>query len=76
MYAERNQTIKDTVPAERLTVWNLGDGWAPLAQMLGVDVPDEEFPRLHDTNNFRIEMGLPPMPDRAGSAPRDARASS
>jgi hypothetical protein len=29
--------------------------------MLGVDVPDEPFPRLHDTNEFRTEFGLPAL---------------
>jgi hypothetical protein len=29
--------------------------------MLGVDVPDEPFPHLHDTNEFRTEFGLAPI---------------
>jgi hypothetical protein len=52
--------IKATIAPERLTVWELGvDGWEPLAAMLGVEAPDEPFPRLHDTNEFRTEFGLP-----------------
>jgi hypothetical protein len=27
-----------------------------------VDVPDKPFPRLHDTNEFRTEFGLEPLP--------------
>jgi Sulfotransferase domain len=62
MYAERIQEIKATIPSDRLTVWELGrDGWEPLAAMLGVPVPDEPFPRLHDTNEFRTEFGLPAL---------------
>jgi len=62
MYDERTETIKSTVPPERLTVWELGvDGWEPLAEMLGVEAPDREFPRLHDTNEFRTEFGLPAL---------------
>ncbi len=62
MYEERIETIKATVPPERLTVWELGlDGWEPLAEMLGVEAPDKEFPRLHDTNEFRTEFGLPAL---------------
>jgi hypothetical protein len=54
--------IKATIPPDRLTVWELGvDGWEPLAAMLGVDVPDEPFPRLHDTAEFRSEFGLPAL---------------
>lgn len=62
MYDARIAEIKATIPPERLTVWELGvDGWEPLAEMLGVDVPDEPFPRLHDTAEFRSEFGLPTL---------------
>lgn len=60
-YDERIEEIRATVPAERLTVWNLGDGWQPLADMLGVAAPTTPFPRLHDTNEFRLEFGLPAL---------------
>lgn len=62
MYDARVEEIKAAIGPERLTVWELGvDGWEPLAAMLGVDVPDEPFPRLHDTNEFRTEFGLPAL---------------
>jgi hypothetical protein len=61
MYHERIETIRATVPSDRLTVWELGDGWEPLCEMLGAEVPDEDFPRLHDTNEFRAEFGLAPL---------------
>lgn len=62
MYDARIAEIEATIGPERLTVWELGvDGWEPLAAMLGVPVPDEPFPRLHDTNDFRTEFGLPAL---------------
>jgi hypothetical protein len=62
MYADRIAEIKATIPPERLTVWELGvDGWEPLAAMLGVEAPDEPFPRMHDTAEFRAEFGLPAL---------------
>jgi Sulfotransferase domain len=62
MYDARIAEIKATIAPERLTVWELGvDGWEPLAAMLDVDVPDEPFPRLHDTAEFRSEFGLPAL---------------
>jgi Sulfotransferase domain len=52
-----------TVPEDRLIVWELGvDGWEPICEALGLDVPDKPFPRLHDTNEFRTEFGLEPIP--------------
>jgi hypothetical protein len=63
MYADRIETIKNAVPSERLIVWELGkDGWEPIADALGVEAPDKPFPRLHDTNEFRTEFGLEPLP--------------
>lgn len=61
LYYDRIETIKAEVPAERLVLWELGDGWGPLAEALGVDVPDTPFPHLHDTNEFRSEFGLPAL---------------
>jgi Sulfotransferase domain len=58
----RVEEIKAAIGPDRLTVWELGvDGWEPLAAMLGAEVPDEPFPRLHDTNEFRTEFGLPAL---------------
>jgi Sulfotransferase domain len=62
MYEARNAEIQAYVPEDRLIVWELGvDGWEPLCEALGVDVPDTPFPRLHDTNEFRTEFGLPAL---------------
>jgi len=63
MYYARIEEIKATVPAGRLTVFKLEDqpGWAPIADMLGVEAPQTEFPHLHDTDEFRAEFGLPAL---------------
>ena len=63
MYYARIEEIKATVPAERLTLFELEDqpGWAPIADMLGVEAPQTEFPHLHDTDEFRAEFGLPAL---------------
>jgi hypothetical protein len=62
MYHDRIETIKSEIPSDRLVVWELGkDGWGPLADALGVPAPDEPFPHLHDTNEFRAEFGLAPV---------------
>jgi Sulfotransferase domain len=62
MYYGRIEEIKAYVPEERLVVWELGvDGWEPICEKLGLDVPDRPFPHLHDTNEFRTEFGLQPI---------------
>jgi hypothetical protein len=48
-----NDEVIATVPAERLLVWDLGEGWEPLCAFLGVEVPAGPIPRLNDTQSFR-----------------------
>ena len=40
------------VPAERLLVWEVGEGWEPLCEFLGVDVPDGPLPHANDRETF------------------------
>ncbi len=35
-----NEEVKRMVPAERLLVWQVSEGWEPLCEFLEVDVPD------------------------------------
>ncbi|KAF2093173.1 hypothetical protein NA57DRAFT_69274 [Rhizodiscina lignyota] len=36
----------------RLLEWDLGDGWQPLCEFLGRDVPNESFPRTNSAGDF------------------------
>jgi hypothetical protein len=49
-----NDEVKSTVPPERLLVWEPKDGWEPLCEFVGVDVPDEELPNVNDTQGFNF----------------------
>jgi hypothetical protein len=44
--------VKATVPAERLLVFQVSEGWGPLCDFLGVPVPDEEFPHVNESGGF------------------------
>lgn len=55
-FERHNQTVRDTVPADRLLVHEIGDGWEPVCDFLGVPVPDEPFPHLNDTASFRAML--------------------
>ncbi len=47
-----NAEVQATVPADRLLVWSVGDGWEPLCQFLELPVPDTPFPHLNDSKVF------------------------
>jgi Sulfotransferase domain len=49
-----NEEVKKRVPAERLLVYEVKDGWGPLCDFLGVAVPEgRPFPHLNDAETFR-----------------------
>jgi sulfotransferase family protein len=53
VFTEHNAAVRREVPADRLLVYRVGDGWEPLCAFLGVPVPDEPFPHLNDGDSFR-----------------------
>jgi hypothetical protein len=58
-----NQEVIDTVPAERLLVWNPKDGWEPLCEFLEIDVPSQPLPNVNDTENFQKNLIMRPAID-------------
>jgi len=44
--------VKATIPAERLLVFDVREGWGPLCRYLGVPVPATDFPRTNNTAEF------------------------
>jgi len=53
LYDENVKAVKATVPAARLLVHNLGDGWEPLCAHLGVPVPAVPYPSRNSASDFR-----------------------
>ncbi|GAA1660843.1 sulfotransferase family protein [Fodinicola feengrottensis] len=62
VFEKHNQQVIDAVPADRLLVYQVGQGWGPLCDFLGVPVPDGDFPRVNEGTEFRarITEGLTP----------------
>jgi len=52
-YERHNDTVKKSVPQNRLLVWSAPEGWAPICQALGLPISDEPFPWV----NRRSEWG-------------------
>lgn len=55
-----NQTVIDTVPAERLLVWDPKDGWEPLCELLELPVPEQPLPHVNDTETFQKSLIMAP----------------
>lgn len=55
------------IPRDRLVVWRASDGWAPLCNALGLEVPSEPFPRANTTEDFQaMSRSGGPRRDGAG----------
>lgn len=52
------EEVKQTVPKDRLLVFSVKEGWKPLCDFLGVDIPDTPFPRVNDTATVQSRMRL------------------
>jgi hypothetical protein len=51
-FYRHNDAVKKTIPAERLLVFDVREGWEPLCRFLGVPVPETPFPRTNSTEEF------------------------
>lgn len=64
-YRAHAEAVQATIGRERLLVYEVADGWAPLCAFLGVPVPNEPFPMTNMRDAFRARAGLPALkPER------------
>ena len=52
VYRRHNEAVQQAIPPERLLVYNVAEGWAPLCRFLGVAAPDAPFPRVNSRDDF------------------------
>lgn len=51
-FRRHTEEVKATIPAERLLIFEVSQGWPPLCQFLGVAIPDDRYP----SENSRAEF--------------------
>lgn len=59
-YHRREADVRAAIPADRLLVFDVADGWGPLCAFLNVPVPDAPFPRRNDRADFWANLGGEP----------------
>jgi hypothetical protein len=65
-YEAHNAAVRAGVPAARLLVFDVAEGWEPLCAFLGAPVPDAEFPNVNDREQFKLLFGMN-EPEEVGS---------
>ncbi|HWD50807.1 MAG TPA: sulfotransferase [Acidimicrobiales bacterium] len=61
-YVRHNDAVRRAIPPERLLEWTPTDGWGPICERLGLEVPGDPFPKTNDTKQWRADLGMPPLP--------------
>jgi hypothetical protein len=57
VFNRHDEEVKRVVPADRLLVYEVSEGWDPLCSFLGVPVPEgRPFPHLNDAEEFRSRI--------------------
>jgi hypothetical protein len=56
VYKAHNAKVRETIPPERLLVYHVADGWAPLCDFLGVPIPEGATPKVNSREEFAKEI--------------------
>ncbi len=51
-FNSHTEAVKAAIPANRLLIFEVKDGWGPLCAFLGVPEPAEPFPRTNSRGDF------------------------
>lgn len=73
-----NERVKSIIPADKLLVYEVSEGWGKLVEFLGVPEPKQPFPHVHDAAKFKewiMATGTKPAgTDRAAKSHDDGQA--
>jgi hypothetical protein len=56
IYNQHIADVKAYVPAEKLLVYDVSEGWKPLCDFLGVPEPQDKLPHLNKKENFKVML--------------------
>jgi hypothetical protein len=59
-FRAREREVRAAIPADRLLVYDVAEGWGPLCAFLGVPVPDTPFPHRNRKDDFWRDFGGTP----------------
>lgn len=60
-YRAHTLYVQSVVPPERLLIWNVKQGWAPLCKFLDLPVPDSPIPRKNTKGELFQEYSKSPF---------------
>lgn len=60
-FRANNARVREVVPADRLLVFDVAQGWEPLCDFLGLPIPETPFPHHHKRAKFWDHFGGEPV---------------
>jgi Sulfotransferase domain len=51
-FEAHSQSVKDLIPADRLLVYEVKQGWEPLCTFLDQPIPQADFPKTNSREEF------------------------
>jgi hypothetical protein len=63
VFRRHNARVREVIAPERLLVFQVADGWAPLCDFLGVPIPDGPMPKVNSTAEFLARQTAPRPPN-------------
>ena len=58
IYNRHIEQVKQNIPAEKLLIFNVKEGWEPLCNFLGIPVPNIPFPYVNDHETVKKQMKI------------------
>jgi Sulfotransferase domain len=58
-FERHNDAVRTAIAPKRLLEWSPADGWEPICERLGLDVPGEAFPQTNSTADFNSTPAQP-----------------
>ena len=56
VYERHCAQVQAEIPADRLLVYRVGEGWGPLCRFLGQGEPQEPFPHVNSTADYQARL--------------------
>nr|CAB3262191.1 uncharacterized protein LOC100178565 [Phallusia mammillata] len=56
LFRQHNYNVLKKAPMDKLLVYNVSEGWEPLCEFLGVEIPDKPFPHKNKDAGVMKEM--------------------
>jgi hypothetical protein len=66
-FQRHNEEVRKVIPADRLLVYEISQGWDPLCSFLGVPVPAQPFPHSNTSEQFRARALARSSSDSVGN---------